>query len=44
MFNSEQSQEKWKPILEHPELEAISDPHRKAVTAVLLEVIVTGKQ
>jgi len=37
MFNSEQSQEKWKPILEHPELESISDPHRKAVTAVLLE-------
>ena len=29
--------DKWKPVLEHPDLKAIDDPHRKGVTAVLLE-------
>jgi len=37
MFQSEHLQEKWKPLLEYEGLDAIKDPHRKAVTAVLLE-------
>ena len=37
MFDSEQLQEKWKPLLEHEGLENIKDPHRRAPTAVLLE-------
>jgi hypothetical protein len=37
MFNSEQLQKKWSPILEHSELNPITDRYRKAVTAVLLE-------
>ena len=37
MYLSEQSQEKWKPIIEHSELPEIKDAYRKQVTAVLLE-------
>jgi len=37
MYNSEHLQEKWAPILESNALESIKDPHRRAVTAVLLE-------
>ena len=37
MFNSESLQEKWAPILEHSELDNISDKYRKAVTSILLE-------
>ena len=37
MFNSEQLQRKWSPILEHKEIQPITDRYRKAVTAVLLE-------
>ena len=37
MFNTEHLQEKWAPILEHSEIEKISDPYRKAVTSILLE-------
>ncbi len=37
MFQSEQLQEKWKPLLEYEGLDEIKDNHRKAVTAVLLE-------
>ena len=37
MFLSEQLQSKWKPVLEHPELEVIKDPYKKAVTAMVLE-------
>ena len=37
MFNSEHLQEKWAPILEHSELNSISDKYRKAVTSILLE-------
>ena len=37
MFNSEQLQEKWAPLLNYEGLESIKDSHRKAVTAVLLE-------
>ena len=34
---NEEINAKWQPILEHPELEAIKDPHKKAVTALVLE-------
>jgi len=37
MFLSENLQEKWGPVLDHPDLPAIKDSYRKAVTAVLLE-------
>jgi len=37
MFNSEQLQEKWAPLLNYEGLETIKDSHRRAVTAVLLE-------
>ena len=37
MFQSEQLQEKWAPLLNYEGLEKISDPHKRAVTAVLLE-------
>ena len=37
MYLSEQSQKKWEPILEHKDAPAITDPYKKAVTAVLLE-------
>ena len=34
---TEELQKKWQPVLEHPELEAIKDPYKKAVTALVLE-------
>jgi hypothetical protein len=37
MFLSEQLQQKWAPVLEHADLPKISDPYRRAVTAVVLE-------
>ena len=37
MFNAEHLQEKWAPLLEAEGVDKITDPHRKAVTAVLLE-------
>ncbi len=37
MFQSEQLQEKWAPLLNYEGLDPIKDNHRKAVTAVLLE-------
>ena len=37
MFLSEQLQNKWQPLLEAEGAGAITDPYRKAVTAVLLE-------
>ena len=37
MYLSEELQAKWKPVLEHPELEDIKDPYKKAVTAIILE-------
>jgi len=33
----EELNKKWQPVLEHPELEAISDSHKRQVTAQLLE-------
>ena len=37
MFLSEELQKKWQPVIEHPDLGEIQDPHRRAVTAPLLE-------
>ena len=37
MFNTEHLQEKWQPVLEHPDLPEIQDPYRRAVTTVILE-------
>ena len=37
MFQSEQLQEKWAPLLNYEGLDEIKDSHRRAVTAVLLE-------
>jgi hypothetical protein len=37
MFNAEQLQEKWAPILDYSGLDEIKDSHRRAVTAILLE-------
>ena len=37
MFNAQSLQEKWAPVLNHSGLDEISDSHRKAVTAVILE-------
>jgi hypothetical protein len=37
MYLSEEIQKKWAPILEHPDLPAIKDSYRKAVTAMVLE-------
>ena len=37
MYLSENLQQKWAGVLDHPELDPIKDPYRKAVTAVVLE-------
>jgi len=37
MYLSEELQSKWSAVLEHPELDAIKDPYKKAVTAMVLE-------
>jgi len=37
MFNTEHLQEKWQPVLEHPDLPEIKDSYRRAVTTVILE-------
>ena len=37
MFNTEHLQEKWQPVLEHPDLPEIKDPYRRAVTTIILE-------
>ena len=37
MFNAEQLQEKWAPILDYDGMDPIKDSHRRAVTAILLE-------
>jgi len=34
---AEQLQKKWQPVLEHPELPAISDSYKRNVTTILLE-------
>jgi len=37
MYNSEVLQEKWQPVLDHPDLPQITDSYKRAVTAVILE-------
>jgi predicted GNAT superfamily acetyltransferase len=37
MYLTEELQKKWAPVLEHPELESIKDPYKRAVTALVLE-------
>ena len=37
MYLSEELQSKWGPVLDHEDLGAISDPHKRACTAILLE-------
>ena len=37
MFQTEQLQEKWQPVLGHPDLPEIKDSYRRAVTTVILE-------
>ena len=37
MFQTEHLQEKWQPVLSHPDLPEINDSYRRAVTTVILE-------
>ena len=37
MYMTEELSKKWAPVLEHPELEAIKDPYKRAVTTLVLE-------
>ena len=37
MFLAEQAQQKWAEVLDHADLPKISDPYKRAVTAVILE-------
>ena len=37
MFNTEHLQEKWQPVLQHPDLPEIKDAYKRAVTTVILE-------
>jgi hypothetical protein len=37
MYLAEEIQKKWSPVLDHPDLGAIKDAHRRSITAVVLE-------
>ena len=37
MFQSQHLQEKWQPVLEHPDLPKIDDSYKRAVTSLILE-------
>jgi hypothetical protein len=37
MFQTEHLQEKWQPVLQHPDLPEIKDAYKRAVTTVILE-------
>jgi len=37
MFQTEHLQEKWQPVLEHPDLPPIADSYKRAVTTLILE-------
>ena len=37
MYNLDELQKKWQPVLEHPDLPEISDAHKRATVATLLE-------
>jgi hypothetical protein len=44
MYLSENLQNKWESVLDHPDMPKIADPYRKAVTAVILENQLTEMQ
>ena len=37
MFQTEHLQEKWSPVLKHPDLPEIKDSYKRAVTTIILE-------
>ena len=37
MFQTQHLQEKWQPVLDHPDLPKINDAYKRAVTTVILE-------
>ena len=37
MYNSENLQKKWQPVLNHPDLPEITDRYKRRVTSVILE-------
>ncbi len=37
MYLSEAIQQKWQPVLDHPELPKVTDGYKRAVTAMVLE-------
>ena len=37
MFQTEHLQEKWQPVLEHPDINKIDDSYKRAVTTLILE-------
>ena len=37
MFQTEHLQEKWSPVLKHPDLPEIQDSYKRAVTTLILE-------
>ena len=37
MFQTEHLQEKWSPVLAHPDLPKIEDSYKRAVTTLILE-------
>ena len=37
MYQTENLQEKWQPVLQHPDLPEIKDSYRRAVTTIILE-------
>ena len=37
MFQTDHLQEKWQPVLQHPDLPEIKDSYRRAVTTIILE-------
>ena len=37
MYLTEELQKKWEPVLDHPDLDAIKDPYKRAVTSLVLE-------
>ena len=37
MYLNEEIQNKWQPVLDHPDLDKIADSHKRSVTATILE-------
>ena len=40
---AEQINKQWAPVLDHPDLPEIKDSHRRAVTALRQESLITGR-